>query len=85
MDLDAQAYLGVVAARKADPASHKAALRAAARVPREVAKLCYQAIELTPALVRDGNKNLLSDVEVAVELLEAAFKSALINVAINQS
>lgn len=84
IDRDAQAYLGVVAARKASPARYRTALRQAGRVPFEVAKLCYAALDLAPDLVRDGNPHLLSDVEVAVELLHAAFKSALINVAVNQ-
>ena len=76
VDRDAEAYLGVVQARKGTEEEKKAAAVKAAAVPRELAELCYQAIDLTPFLVLNGNKYLLSDVEVAVELLNAAFKSA---------
>ena len=84
VDLDARAYLGVVKTRQARPAVKKKALKKAREVPFEVAQLCYSALELTPYLVRKGNKHLLSDVRVAAELLLAAFRSALINVEINQ-
>lgn len=83
VDLDAQAYLGVVKARKGSDAAKKKAGERARAVPLEIAQHCYEALELTPFLVLEGNKYLLSDVEVAVELLEAAFKSAMINVRIN--
>jgi methenyltetrahydrofolate cyclohydrolase len=77
VDLDAEAYLAVVRTRKGPERARKAALKQAAKVPRELAQLCYQAIDLTPFLVLKGNKYLFSDVEVAVELLLAAFKSAM--------
>jgi len=38
----------------------------------------YQALDLTPFLVAKGNPYLLSDVEVAVELLEAGFMSSIV-------
>ena len=84
VDLDAEAYLKVVKARKDDARKKRAALVGAIRVPQEVGRLCYQAIQLTPDLVKKGNHHLLSDVEVAAELLLAAFKSAMINVAVNE-
>ena len=84
VDLDAQAYLNLVKARKASPAKRAAARRRAAEVPLEVCKLCYKAVQLSPALVRYGNKYLVSDVKVALELLLAAFNAARINVEINQ-
>ena len=84
VDLDAQAYLKVVKTRKASSAKRQAALAQAAAVPLEIARLCHEAIELTPFLVQKGNKHLISDVEVAMELLSAAFKSAMVNVRINQ-
>ena len=84
VDLDAEAYLKVVEARKGTAREKKAAARQARNVPLQVAKLCYTAVELTPFLVEKGNKYLVSDVEVAVELLMAAFHSAMINVAINE-
>ncbi len=86
VDADAQAYLAVVAARQvSDPREKRKALRAAAAVPREVARLCQQAVALAPFLVERGNPHLVSDVEVAGELLLAAYRSAMINVAVNQS
>ncbi len=84
VDLDAQAYLNVVRSRQASPQKRKAALKAARQVPQEVCRLCYKAVQLSSDLVRYGNKYLLSDVEVALEALQAAFNSAKINVEINQ-
>lgn len=84
VDLDAQAYLGVVKTRKSAPAIRKKALKRASQVPRETARLCYQGVLLAPYLVEKGNKYLLSDVEVALELLRAAYNSAMVNVETNQ-
>jgi len=77
VDLDAEAYLEVVRARKGSEEEKRAAQDKATAVPRELARLCYEAVDLTPFLVLKGNKYLISDVEVAVELLTAAFKSAM--------
>ncbi len=84
VDLDAEAYLEFVKARKADEQTKEQARKRACEVPLEVAKLCYQALDLAPYLVLEGNKYLISDVEVALELLGAAYKSAMFNVRINQ-
>lgn len=84
VDLDAQAYLRVARSRQASPQKKRAAVKAARQVPQEVCRLCYKAVQLSPDLVRYGNKYLLSDVEVALEALQAAFNSAKINVEINQ-
>ncbi len=84
VDLDARAYLNVVKTRKVAPAKRIAARRKAAEVPLEICKLCYKAVQLSPALVRYGNKHLISDVKVALELLLAAFNAARVNVEINQ-
>ncbi len=78
VDLDAQAYLKVAATRKAPAKVKQLAQREAQKVPLEVCRLSYKAIELTPFLVEKGNKYLLSDVVVAVEMLFAAFKAALV-------
>ena len=83
-DLDAKAYLKVVAARQGTSKQKKAARQQAMKVPSEVGHLCYRAIQLTPYLVKEGNKYLLSDLEVAAELLYAAFNSAMISVRANQ-
>lgn len=84
VDLDAQAYLGVVKTRNAGPQKKQKALKKAREVPMEVCRLCYGVIQLTPILIKEGNRYLLSDVQVAAELLVAAFHSAMINVEINQ-
>ena len=77
VDLDAQAYLNVIKTKKASRQLRQMALKKARAVPLEVTKLCYKAVSLTPDLVKDGNKYLISDVEVALELILAAFNSAL--------
>lgn len=78
VDLDAKAYQGVVKARGKSAAVRRVADRAAAKVPKEVGQLCFKAVQLAPYLVEKGNKYLLSDVEIAVELLKSAYNSALI-------
>lgn len=84
VDLDAKVYLEVVRTRSLDSKAKSLALKKARDVPLKVCRLCYQAIGLTPFLVKKGNRNLLSDVQIAIELLLAAFNSSLINVRINQ-
>jgi methenyltetrahydrofolate cyclohydrolase len=84
VDEDAQAYLGVVAARKQDAKAQKSAARIAAKVPKEICVLSYQAVELTPTLVEHGNPYLMSDVEVALELLLAGYHGAVVMVKANQ-
>ncbi len=84
VDLDAQAYSNVVKTRRAAPKIKKAALKKAQDVPREVCRLCYEAILLAPFLVKEGNRYLISDVKVAAEMLLAAFNSAQANVEANQ-
>jgi len=82
--LDAESYLDVVRSRKGTAAQKRKAKTRAQKVPADIAGQCYKALELTPFLVKEGNPHLLSDIEVAVELLYAAFESALINVRVNQ-
>lgn len=81
--LDSEAYLKVSAARTLDKKAQKQAALEAKAVPQEVCKICYKAIQLTPFLVDKGNPWLLSDVQVAIELLEASFKGAAVMVRIN--
>ncbi len=73
---DAKAYLAVVAARAGSTKAKQRASAKAAAVPKEVRQLCYKAIRLTPFLTAKGNPYLLSDVEVAVELLMAGANAA---------
>jgi formiminotetrahydrofolate cyclodeaminase len=84
VDLDAQAYLALVKAKKKSPQERQKALKNARAVPMEICRQSYEAIALAPFLVENGNKYLLSDVEVAVEMLWAAFKGAMKNVEANQ-
>jgi methenyltetrahydrofolate cyclohydrolase len=84
IDLDAKAYLNIVNARGKTENIKKNAKKKAQDIPREVMTLCKEAIQLTPKLVKKGNFNLISDVQVAGELLLAAFQSSLINEEINQ-
>jgi len=81
--LDSEAYLKVSAARSLDKKSLREAAKSARAVPQEVCKLCYKALQLTPYLAQRGNPYLLSDVEVALELLMSAFNGARIMVRIN--
>ncbi len=81
--LDSEAYLKVSAARSLDKKAQVQASREARAVPLEVCKLCYMAVQLTPYLAEKGNPYLLSDVEVALELLISAFNGARIMVRIN--
>jgi formiminotetrahydrofolate cyclodeaminase len=81
--LDSEAYLKVSAAGNLDLKAQKQAAKQALAVPREVCKLCHQAVLLTPFLADKGNPHLLSDVEVALELLMAAFSGARIMVRVN--
>lgn len=84
VDEDARAYLGVVAARKLDKKSQKAASRRACAVPKLICRLSYKVVEISPFVVEHGNPHLLSDVEVALELLLAGYHSALVMVRVNQ-
>ena len=84
VDLDAQAYLAVVKAPKNKCPQRAKALKKARAVPLEICRLSYAAIQLTPLLAKKGNSYLLSDVRCAVEMLLAAFHSAMANVEVNQ-
>ena len=82
--LDSEAYLKIVDARKADAKVQKRATRDAAKVGREICQLCFKAIDLIPFLVIKGNPYLISDLEVAAELLHAGFNGSMVMVRINQ-
>ncbi len=82
-DRDAAAYLAFSRA-PGGSARRERARRRAIEVPMNVAGLCYEAVELAPDLVRHGSPHLTSDVEIAVEILYASYRSALINVRVNQ-
>ena len=56
VDLDAQAYMGIVKAKKGSAKEKNAAEKKAKNVCSEVCKLSYKAVQLTPFLVIKGNK-----------------------------
>lgn len=59
------------------------ALTNSMRVPLRVLNCCGEAAALLPRLAGAGNPNLLSDVDVAAIMLEAAARAALVNVYAN--
>jgi formiminotetrahydrofolate cyclodeaminase len=81
--LDSEAYLKLTAARSMDKKAQRLAAKQAKAVPQEICKLCFKAVQLTPFLADKGNPYLLSDVEVALELLMSAFYGARIMVRVN--
>jgi formiminotetrahydrofolate cyclodeaminase len=81
--LDSEAYLNLTAARSMDKKAQRLAAKQAKAVPQEICKLCFKAVQLTPFLADKGNPYLLSDVEVALELLMSAFYGARIMVRVN--
>ena len=70
VDLDVEAY------RSRD-------LRDSLNIPLMVARLSLEGIKLCPGLIKKGNRNLISDVAVAAQLLESGFAAACVNVEIN--
>jgi formiminotetrahydrofolate cyclodeaminase len=58
-------------------------MRDALDVPFMICRLCFEAAKLCPPLIKKGNLNLISDVAVAVILLESGFSAARFNVEIN--
>lgn len=77
VDLDAEAYMAVVRSRKGTVKEQEKANKLACAVPQELAKLCKESVELLNDLVEHGNPNLVSDVEAALDMLFAAYNSAM--------
>lgn len=71
----------------ADAASRRAAIqkvtRQATEIPLRVARATTALLPLCAPLARHGNRNAVSDVGVAVLLIQAAVPAALLNVEIN--
>lgn len=78
IDLDAFAYMEVVRTRTLSGKEKNKAIQFAKKVPSRICKMSYEAIKLTPFLVENGSKYLISDLEIAVELLFAAYNSATV-------
>lgn len=95
VDDDARAFSAISAAyalpkttdteKEQRQAAVAAALTDSMRVPLRVLRHCAGTAELLPELARRGNKNLLSDVDVAAIMLAAAARAALVNVHANSS
>jgi formiminotetrahydrofolate cyclodeaminase len=92
-DEDSRAYQGVMAAYrlpKGTPEEQAArrsqiqeALRAAADTPLETMRACAAALKGAIAVSELGSRNAASDVQVALELLNAGLRGARRNVEIN--
>jgi formiminotetrahydrofolate cyclodeaminase len=93
VDLDSEAYAGVMAAYRLPRASDQekaergariqAALKSAAEAPLETMERCRDAIEAAVTVAELGNASAASDVGVALELLAAGLRGARLNVEIN--
>jgi formiminotetrahydrofolate cyclodeaminase len=93
VDRDSDAYDGVVNAYRMAKATEdekverslriQQALRAAIEAPLDVMRTCAGAIGQAAVIVRFGNRNASSDVQVALELLAAGLRGAKVNVEIN--
>lgn len=59
------------------------ALRESMRVPIRVLRSCVKVAELLPSLAGASNTNLLSDVEVAGIMIDAAARAAYTNILVN--
>ncbi len=71
--------------KSARQAAIKAALSDAMQVPLRLCRTLREAGELCTPLLERGNRNLVSDVAVGVELIVAAYASGMLNVDINLS
>jgi methenyltetrahydrofolate cyclohydrolase len=93
VDKDSEAYTKVVAAFKLpkgtdeEKTARKAAIQAATReateVPLDTMRASRDALRHAVIVARNGNRNAVSDVGVAIELLMAGIKGAGLNVDIN--
>lgn len=84
IDKDVQAYKKLsLTFSSQDGTVKEKALKDAAAVPIQICNHSYQAIKLCREIMDRTNKNLISDIAVAAELLSSAYYSALYNVKIN--
>ncbi|MBL7132401.1 MAG: cyclodeaminase/cyclohydrolase family protein [Candidatus Omnitrophica bacterium] len=84
VDRDVEAYKKVSATFSSQDGTIKEkTLKDAAGVPIEICNCSYEAMKLCRKIMDKTNKNLISDVAVAAEFLEAAYNSALFNIKIN--
>lgn len=78
VDADAQAFLDFTKVPRTDVRKKARAAVALCKVPHSVCRLALKALDLTPFLVVYGNSRLIGDVEIAVEQLWTAWRSAFI-------
>ena len=84
IDKDVEAYKKVSSTfDSGDGTIKEKTLKDAAGVPIEICNCSYQAIKLCRNIMDKTNKNLITDIGVAAEFLEAAYNSALMNIKIN--
>jgi len=84
IDKDVQAYEKLsLTFNSQDGTVKEKALKDAAAVPIQICNHSYQAIKLCREIMDKTNRNLISDIAVAAELLSSAYYSALYNVKIN--
>lgn len=83
--LDSQAYLNIVAARKAkDAQAVKQANREASKLSKDFIKSCSALLKHIPFLKKEGNPYLISDVVASEIFLNAAISAAKAMVEANQ-
>ena len=95
IDKDSDAYNDVLIAFKLPKGTNQEqthrkraiqeALKKAALVPLDVAREAFKVIELAGKVLKQGNKNAVTDAAVAVMMARTAVLSALYNVKINLS
>jgi formiminotetrahydrofolate cyclodeaminase len=84
IDRDVEAYKKVSATFDSEDGTIKEkTIKDAASVPIEICNLSYEALKICRSVMDKTNKNLISDIAVAAEFLEAAHNSALFNIRIN--
>lgn len=71
------------AEKAARTAALQEALKGATQTPFETAEKCRQLLRLVEPIGAKGNPNVVSDAATALYLLDAALRSALVNVNIN--
>lgn len=84
IDKDVEVYKKVSATfNLQDGTIKEKALKDASSVPIEICNCSFEAMKLCHSIMDKTNINLISDIGVAVHLLEAAYNSAKLNVVIN--
>lgn len=67
---------------KRSAAIYKATLEAT-EMPFEASQMAFEALNILPKLIKNGNKNAISDLASGIYLLEAGMNCSILNVKIN--